>query len=182
MQPAPSRGVTLAARQGKARPGNSSLMQGLCQIRPLRRAGALPFWRCTRAFPSRACILTWLGCLVFPQEARLPACCALGFQAVVPCASWRSWLWVESPVLGLWVGAKTHRGRPKPPTHVSAGEKSAREPTSLRHLLGTHGLSLWAWAASHTQGPREPSALSAALSLCSQAPPGEAILSLFLSL
>ena len=33
---------------------------------------------------------------------------------------------------------------PKPSqTHVSAGEESAREHTSLTHFLGTHGVSLW---------------------------------------
>ena len=36
-----------------------------------------------------------------------------------------------SPELGLWAGTQTRRIRPQPPAHVSAGEESAREPTSL---------------------------------------------------
>ena len=32
----------------------------------------------------------------------------------------------------------------QPPAHVSAGEESGGEPTSVTHFLGTHGVSLWA--------------------------------------
>ena len=59
-----------------------------------------------------------------------------------------------SPELGLWAGTQTRRIRPQPPAHVSAGVESAREPTSLTHFLGTHGVSLWeCGVAKPSQGP-----------------------------
>ena len=56
---------------------------------------------------------------------------------------------------------------PKPSqTHVSAGEESAREPTSVIHFLGTQGISLRVCGAENpSQGPWEPGALGAALIL-----------------
>ena len=75
-----------------------------------------------------------------------------------------------SPELRLWAGTQTRRIRPQPPAHVSAGEESAREPTSVIYSLGTHGDSLWfSGAEDACQGPWEPRALRAALSLGSQA-------------
>ena len=41
----------------------------------------------------------------------------------------------EFPELGLWAGTQTGRIRPEPLAHVSAGQESAREPTSVIHLL-----------------------------------------------
>ena len=63
---------------------------------------------------------------------------------------------------------------PKPSqTHVSAGEESAREHTSLTHFLGTHGVSLWECGdAKPSQGPLEPGARRAALNLGGQATAG----------
>ena len=50
--------------------------------------------------------------------------------------------------------------------HVSAGEESAREPTSVIHFLGTQGISLRVCGAENpSQGPWEPGALGAALIL-----------------
>ena len=75
-----------------------------------------------------------------------------------------------SPELVLWAGTQTRRIRHQPPAHVSAGEESAREATSVTHFQGTHGVSLWVCgAAKPNQGPLEPGALRAALSLGSQA-------------
>ena len=52
------------------------------------------------------------------------------------------------------------------PAHVSAGEESAREPTSVIHFLGTQGISLRVCGAENpSQGPWEPGALGAALIL-----------------
>ena len=71
-----------------------------------------------------------------------------------------------SPELGLWAGTQTRRIRPQPPAHVSAGEESAREPTSVIHFLGTQGISLRVCGAENpSQGPWEPGALGAALIL-----------------
>ena len=59
-----------------------------------------------------------------------------------------------SPELGMRAGTQTRRIRHQPPAHVSAGEESAREPTSLPHFLGTHGVSLWECGdAKPSQGP-----------------------------
>ena len=73
---------------------------------------------------------------------------------------------------------------PKPSqTHVSAGEESAREHTSLTHFLGTHGVTLWECGdAKPSQGPLEPGALRAALSLGGQATAEGALLLPFASL
>ena len=73
---------------------------------------------------------------------------------------------------------------PKPSqTHVSAGEESAREPTSLTHFLGTHRVSLWECGdAKPSQGPLEPGALRAELSLGGQATAEGALLLPFASL
>ena len=63
--------------------------------------------------------------------------------------------------------------RPESPEHVSAGEESAREPTSVIHILGAHGISLQVCEAEDpSQGPWEPGALRAALSLGGHASAG----------
>ena len=78
-----------------------------------------------------------------------------------------------SPELVLWAGTQTRRIRPQPPAHVSAGEESAREPTSVIHFLGEHGISLPVCGAEDpSQGPWEPGALRAALSLAGHASAG----------
>ena len=68
VQPALSWAVTPEARQVSAMlaQGRAASRPGLCQIGLLSRAGALPFWRRTGAFPTRACRHTRLGCLIFP--------------------------------------------------------------------------------------------------------------------
>ena len=73
---------------------------------------------------------------------------------------------------------------PKPSqTYVSAGEESAREPTSVTHSQGTHRDSLWlSGAADSSQGPWEPGVLRAALSLGGQATAEGALLLPFDSL
>ena len=73
-QPAPSWAGSLAARQSLARlaQGRVASRQQLCQIGPLSRDGALPYWRRTRIRPSRGCNCTRLGCHVFPQGGSLP--------------------------------------------------------------------------------------------------------------
>ena len=82
-----------------------------------------------------------------------------------------------SPELGLWAGTQTGSVRAQPPAHVSTGEESGGEPTSVAHLLGTHGVSLWVFgAAKPSQGPLEPGALRVALSLGGQATAEEALL------
>ena len=81
-----------------------------------------------------------------------------------------------STELGLWAGTQTHRIKPEPLAHVSAGEESAREPTSVMHLLGAHEVSLRVCGAEDpSQGPWEPGALRAALSLGGQATAGGAL-------
>ena len=88
-----------------------------------------------------------------------------------------------SPELGLWAGTQTRRIRPQPPAHVSAGEESAREPTSDTHFLGTHGVSLWeCGAAKPSQGPLEPSALREGVTLGGQATAEGALVLPFASL
>ena len=88
-----------------------------------------------------------------------------------------------SPELGLWAGTQTRRIRPQTPAHVSAGEESAREPTSLTHFLGTHGVSLWECGdAKPSQGPLEPGALRAELCLGGQGTAEGALLLPFASL
>ena len=80
------------------------------------------------------------------------------------------------PELGQWAGAQARRGRPQPAAHVSAGEESAREATCVRQLLGAQGVSLRVCgAADPAQGPWEPGALSAGLSLGGQATAGGAL-------
>ena len=75
-----------------------------------------------------------------------------------------------SPELGLWAGTQTGSVRTQPPAHVSTGEESGGESTSVTHFLGTHGVSLWVFgAAKPSQGPLEPGALRVALSLGGQA-------------
>ena len=70
-----------------------------------------------------------------------------------------------------WYGEKIGGGaeaelRGLVPAHVSAGEESAREPTSVIHFLGTQGISLRVCGAENpSQGPWEPGALGAALIL-----------------
>ena len=78
-----------------------------------------------------------------------------------------------SPELGLWAGTQTHRISPETPAHISAGEESAREPTSVIQFLGAHGISLReSGAEDPSQGPWEPGALRAALSLAGHASAG----------
>ena len=62
------------------------------------------------------------------------------------------------------------------PKDVSAGEESAREATCVRQLLGAQGVSLRVCGpADPSQGPWEPGALRAALSLGGQATAGGAL-------
>ena len=69
------------------------------------------------------------------------------------------------------------------PAHVSAGEESAREPTSVTHSQGTHRDNLWlSGAADSSQGPWEPGVLRAALSLGGKATAEGALLLPFASL
>ena len=48
----------------------------------------------------------------------------------------------EKPITVVVQTTQTRRIRPQTPAHVSAGEESAREPTSVIHFLGAHGISL----------------------------------------
>ena len=81
-----------------------------------------------------------------------------------------------SPELGLLAGTQTRRIRPQTPAHVSAGEESAREPTSVIHFPGAHGINLRVSGAEDpSQGPVEPGALRAALNLGGQATAGGAL-------
>ena len=81
-----------------------------------------------------------------------------------------------SPELGLWAGTQTRRISPETPAHISAGEESAREPTSVIQFLGAHGISLReSGAEDPSQGPWEPGALRVALNLGGQATAGGAL-------
>ena len=156
VQPAPSWAGSLSARQVWARLAQSraSSCQQLCQIGPLSRAGALPYWRRTGAQPSRARAKRGWAASSSLEEARLPASCSLGFQvgALWPPAILGSG--APCPELGLWAGAQARRGRAQPAALVSAGEESAWESTSERQLLGAQGVSLRVCgAADHSQGP-----------------------------
>ncbi len=177
-QPAPSWEGSLAVRQVWARlaQGRAASRQQLCQIGPLSRAGALPSWRQTR--------LSQVG--LEPIEAGLPLLPSRRLAS--PPAVHSASRWGRSappaglgsgaacPELGLWAGAQARRGRPQPAAHVSAGEESAREATCVRQLLGAQGVSLRVCgAADPSQGPWEPGALRAALSLGGQATAGGAL-------
>ena len=177
-QPAPSCARSLAERQFWARlaHGREASRQELCQIGPLSRVPALLDWR-----------HTWLGQEDFQLEGsglpplpprRLASLLAVhwpirrGIRA--PPAGLASG--AASPELGLWAGTQTRSIRPEPPAHVCAGEESAREPTSVMHLLGAEGVSLRVCrAADPSQGPWEPGALREALSLGGQATAGGAL-------
>ena len=88
-----------------------------------------------------------------------------------------------SPEMGLWAGTQTRRIKPQTPAHVSAGEESAREPTSVIQFLGTQGISLRVCGAENpSQGIWEPGALRAVLSLGGQATAEGALLLPFASL
>ena len=81
-----------------------------------------------------------------------------------------------SPELGLWAGTQTRRISPETPAHISAGEESAREPTSVIHFLGAHEIILRVSGDEDpSQGPWEPGALLAALNLGVQATAGGAL-------
>ena len=73
-QAAPSWGGSLKARQICARLAydRPSWCQEPCQIGPLSRARALPYWRRTGLRAGRAFSLTGLGCLLFPRGGSLP--------------------------------------------------------------------------------------------------------------
>ena len=89
-----------------------------------------------------------------PEEARFPAGCALAYQAGAQGSSSRYCSGAASPELGLWAGTQTRRIRPQTPAHGSAGEESAREPTSVIHFLGTQGsASVCAGLKTPARGP-----------------------------
>ena len=67
-------------------------------------------------------------------------------------------------------GTSGTQGQAPPAAHVSAGEESDREAMCVRQLLGAEGVSLRVCgAADPSQGPWEPGALRAALSLGGEA-------------
>ena len=72
--PAPSRGGSLKAGKVWARLPHrrAATRQEPCQIGPLSRARALPYWRRTWLRASRAFSLSGLGCLLFPRGGSLP--------------------------------------------------------------------------------------------------------------
>ena len=72
--PAPSRGGSVKAGQVWARLAHrrAATRQEPCQIGPLSRARALPYWKRTWLRASRALSLTGLGCLLFPHGGSLP--------------------------------------------------------------------------------------------------------------
>ena len=72
--PASSRGGSLKAGQVWARLAHirAATHQEPCQIGPLSRDRALPYWRRTWLRASRAFSLTGTGCLLFPRGGSLP--------------------------------------------------------------------------------------------------------------
>ena len=91
-QPAPSWAGSLAGRQVWVRLAQcrTASRQELCQFGPLSRAGALPHWRRTQLRPSRALSACGWAASAFPEEARFPTYCSLGFKAEALSASCRS--------------------------------------------------------------------------------------------
>ena len=174
-QPAPSWAGSLAGRQVWVRlaQGRAASRQELCQIGPLSRAGALPYWRRTWLWPSRALAARGWAASASPGEARFPTNYSLGFKAEARCASCRS-RQLHLSWGGRW---RPHTQGQAPATCTRlCSEESAREPTCVRQLLGAHGVSLWVCgAADPSQGPWEPGALRVALSLSGQATCGGAL-------
>ena len=106
-----------------------------------------------------------------PEEARYTAGCALAYQAGAQGSSSRllplSWGCGQEP---------RHAGSGPKHLHVSAGEESAREPTSVIHFMGAHAISpRLSGAEDPSQGPWEPGALRVALNLGGQATAGGAL-------
>ena len=160
VQPAPSWAVSLAARRDWAseKSWSSAVMEA------------------HSAFPSRTCRRMRLGCLIFHREGRLP--CMLCTR--LPGGGATRFLEVLDQGL-----IPLSRGCGQEPRH--SGAVPNHLPTALlgRRVLGNLRLSGTCWepmdsasgggAASVTQCPWERHALRAALSLCGQAPAGEAI-------
>ena len=174
-QPAPSCARSLAERQFWARlaHGREASRQELCQIGPLSRARALLYWRHTR-LGQEDFQLEGAGLPPLPPR-RLASLLAvhspIRWGSRAPPAGLASG--AASPELEVWARTQTGRIRPQPPADVSAGEESARKPRSVMHLLGAHGVSLRVCgAAVPSQGPWEPGALRAVLSLGGQANAG----------
>ena len=176
-QPAPSWEGSLAARQsGQVSPGQSSLASATLPDRASEQSWSSAVLEAHSAPAKQGLSRTRLGCLLFLEEARLPACCSLGFQAGALCAYAGLASGAACPELGLLAGAQARRGRPQPAAHVSAGEESARQATCVRQLLGAQGVSLRVCgAADPSQGPWEPGALRAVLSHGGQTTAGGAL-------
>ena len=80
------------ASLGKARPGQNSLAPATLPHRASEQSWSSAILEAHSAPAKEGLSRTRLGCLLFLEEARLPACCSLGFQAGALCASCRSWL------------------------------------------------------------------------------------------
>ena len=164
-QPAPSWGGSLKARQVWARlaHGRTAPSQELCQIGPLSRARALPYWRRTWHRASRAFSLKGLGCLLFPRGGSLPCwlCIRLSgggaglLQQVLPqgllqlswCCAWE-------------------------PRHAGSGPNHLHMSLLGRSVLGNLRLSYNFWA------PKESASVCAGLKTPARGP-GSLVLSVW---
>ena len=80
------------ASLGKARQRQSSLAPATLPHRASEKSWSSGVLEEHSAPAKQGLSRTRLGCLLFLEEARLPACCSLGFQAGALYASCRSWL------------------------------------------------------------------------------------------
>ena len=151
--PASSRGGSLKAGQVWARLAHirAATHQEPCQIGPLSRDRALPYWRRTWLRASRAFSLTGQGCLLFPRGGSLPCwlCTRLSgggsglLQQVLP----------QGRLPLSWGCGREHR-------HAGSAQKHLHISLLGRRVLGNLRLSYNFWAptesASGSPGLKTP--------------------------
>ena len=141
--PASSRGGSLKAGQVWARLAHirAATHQEPCQIGPLSRDRALPYWRRTWLRASRAFSLTGQGCLLFPRGGSLPCwlCTRLSgggsglLQQVLP----------QGRLPLSWGCGREHR-------HAGSAQKHLHMSLLGRRVLGNLPLSYTFWAPTES--------------------------------
>ena len=141
--PAPSRGGSLKAGQVWARlPHRSAAMcKEPCQIGPLSRARALPYWRRTWLRAGRAFSLTGLGCLLFPRGGSLP--CWLCTRRSGGGAGLLQQVLSQGLLPRSWGCGQEHR-------HAGSGSNDQHISQLGRRVLGNLHLSYTLWAPTET--------------------------------
>ena len=141
--PAPSRGGSLKAGQVWARlPHRSAVTcKEPCQIGPLSRARALPYWRRTWLRAGRAFGLTGLGCLLFPRGGSLP--CWLCTHRSGGGAGLLQQVLPQGLFPRSWVCGQEHR-------HAGSVSNDQHMSQLGRRVLGNLHLSYNLWAPTET--------------------------------